>query len=108
MARGGAAPAVKTNTKTDTIKALLEAGDLTRKEIAARVGCLPAYVRVVQQRLNGNCAARRWRARNLDRERFRCRRCNKERYATDLEYRERCKASARRRYQERKARQQTA
>lgn len=38
-------------TKTDRIKKYLEAGKLSNKEIAHRVGCLPEYVRAIKRRL---------------------------------------------------------
>ena len=76
------------STKSDRILALLEHTEMTRAQIARDVGCLPAYVRVVEQRLAGNCAAQRWLERNpeyyqkaLDYKRVR--------YATDPEFRER-------------------
>lgn len=76
-------------TKSAQIIHLLESTDLTREQIAAKVGCMPAYVRVVEQRLAGNDPAKRWKKRNPDYE--------KQRQSTD-EYRAMKSAYARRRY----------
>lgn len=38
-------------TKSGRIIDLLATTDLTREQIAEQIGCLPAYVRVVEQRL---------------------------------------------------------
>lgn len=40
-------------SKHEQIKAFLEAGTLTRQEIAAKVGCQLSYVRAVCQRIAG-------------------------------------------------------
>ena len=76
-------------SKAARIRELLQETDLSNQEIAAEVGCLDAYVRVVQQRLMGVSHDRNWRANNLDRYQRSQREYNKNRYRDDPEYRER-------------------
>lgn len=95
-------------SKAARITDLLATTDLTREQVADRVGCLPAYVRTVEQRLVGNCAAKRWKERNPEfvreyektRNVYRAER-RRQRRLVDPEFCERERAQARA-YQQRK------
>lgn len=82
----------KPKSKSARIIDLLATTDLTRAEIAARIGCLPEYVRVVEQRLAaepGNRPEERWQKRNKVAYLARMRERYADRYANDPEFRER-------------------
>ncbi len=60
-------------TKSERIRRALSETDKTREQIARDVGCLPAYVRVVEQRLLGgglSKADRGYRERNAEKLRL--------------------------------------
>lgn len=89
---------MKKQTKSAKIIDLLAKTDLTREQIAARVGCLPAYVRVVEQRLGaepGQAPQDRWRQRNRETYLARMRERFAERYANDPKFRARQQKSVR-------------
>ena len=72
-------------SKAQKIIDLLATTDLSNQEIAAQIGCLGAYVRVVQQRLAGTD----WASRNPEKVRRRKAEDFQRRYATDQEFRKR-------------------
>lgn len=93
-------------SKSAKIIGLLATTDLTREQIAAKVGCLPAYVRVVEQRLiaePGDAPARRWQKRNPDRQRKYRRDYMRRRRRTDPAFRERQRQYSIRYYHRKKA-----
>lgn len=70
-------------TKSGRIIDLLATTDLTREQIAEQIGCLPAYVRVVEQRLaadSGEAPEERWYRRNRQARLGQMRAYNKTRY----------------------------
>lgn len=93
-------------TKSDRIIDLLATTDLTREQIAARIGCLPAYVRVVEQRLaaeRGNGPQDRWHLRNSDKRREDMRIYMRKRYRTDPEFRDKKLVRSRLYYRKKRA-----
>lgn len=59
-------------SKAERIRDLLEKTDMTAREIAVAVGCLDAYVRVVQHRLAAGgltASDANWRRNNQDKQR---------------------------------------
>ena len=94
-------------SKKQRILDLLEKTDLTNAEIARDIGCLAAYVRVVQQRLvhGGQTPSEAaWRKANQPVETQR----RRERYQADPAYRDRMRASSLRHYYKRKGAQASA
>lgn len=97
---------MKKKTKSAKIIDLLAKTDLTREQIAARVGCLPAYVRVVEQRLAaepGNSPEQRWLQRNRETYLANMRKRFVERYANDPEFRARRRRYYREQYRRKRA-----
>ena len=96
----------KPKSKSARIIDLLATTDLTRAEIAARIGCLPEYVRAVEQRSEaepGNSPDQRWKMRNRETYLARMRERFADRYTNDAEFRER-----RQRYNREQARRKRA
>ncbi len=91
-------------TKADAIIDLLASTDLTSRQISECVGCLPAYVRVVQARLLGGGASV---ADKNDAASFKAkhgvRRCSYK-YRTDPEFKARHNEAVRRSRQKRESR----
>jgi len=81
-------------SKSERIRELLQTTDHSTGEIADIVGCRIEYVRVVRQRMKGNCASTRWRKNNRDLQNER----RRIRYESDPEFRERMKKAWRDHY----------
>lgn len=96
---------MKQQTKSAKIIDLLAKTDLTREQIAGRVGCLPSYIRTVEQRLAaepGNKPEQRWYRRNRETVLARMRAYSAAKYWGDAEYRERVKKNQNDRRRERR------
>jgi hypothetical protein len=88
-------------TKSKKILQLLEKG-LNPKQIAARVGCRPEYVRAVRGRAERPEVERNWKKKNREKLRERARVYQFERYQSDPEYAERRRAAVRKSQNKRK------
>ena len=75
-------------SKSEKIITLLAETGLTRAEIAEKVGCLQAYVRVVEQRFQGRNATKTWQYRNWDRVLKASADYRRNRLESDPEYRD--------------------
>lgn len=95
-------------SKAEKIRHFLETTDKTNQEIAEDVGCLDAYVRVVQARLlHGGQTPSDYAWRENNKERYDAQRSAyaKHRYQTDPDFMERVLAANKARYARKKAKQ---